>query len=72
MRKADGFLYCPDDALGRDIVTLNEGNAAAAAAITMSAPREAGGNLRSDVDASTVVDVATLIEGVTFGQGGGH
>jgi len=30
IRKADGTLCCPDDAPGRDLVTLAEGNAMAA------------------------------------------
>lgn len=72
IRKADGFLYCPDDAAGRDVVTLNEGNAAAAAQLRIAPPREDGGTFRQDVDPSSVVDVATVVERVTFGNGGGH
>jgi hypothetical protein len=30
VRKADGLLYCPDDASGMDVVSLAEGNAQAA------------------------------------------
>jgi hypothetical protein len=69
--KADGFLYCPDDVSGRDIVTLNEGNVAAARAREMAVPRESGGTLRNDVTAPTD-DVATVVGSVTFGNGGGH
>jgi hypothetical protein len=71
IRKADGFLYCPDDAAGMDVVTLNEGNAAAAAALKTTNPREDGGTFRSDVTPISA-DVATVIGRVTFGNGGGH
>jgi len=70
-RKADGFLYCPDDAAGRDIVTLNEGNAVAAAALRMVVPRQDGGTLRNDVTPPDT-DVAEVVGGVTFGNGEGH
>lgn len=70
-RKADGFLYCPDDASGRDVVTLNEGNQEAAAALQQGAPREDGGTFRQDVT-PPVADLTTVVHGVTFGNGSGH
>jgi hypothetical protein len=70
-RKADGFLYCPDDKNGRDVVTLNEGNVAAAAMRPTSVPREEGGTFPNDVTPPSA-DVAEVVGGVTFGNGGGH
>ena len=72
VRKADGVLGCPDDASGLDVVTLNEGNAAAAAALKTSNPREDGGTFRSDVSPAVEGDVAGIVGGVTFGNGAGH
>src|SRR5262245_36856081 len=70
-RKADGTLVCPDDVDGRDVVTLNEGNAAAARAIEAQPRVYDGGRVAKD-DYSGVVDVASAVGQVTFGNGSGH
>lgn len=69
--KADGTLVCPDDVKGRDIITLNDGNARAAASLGPTGRVYAGGTYPRD-DTSDVVDVATVVGTVTFGNGSGH
>lgn len=68
-RKADGTLCCPDDAAGRDIVTLNEGNARAAAALGPTPRVYSGGSIHQS-DYSDVTDVAETVGNVTFGRQG--
>ncbi len=68
-RKADGLLYCPDDADGRDAVTLNDLNARAAEAIGTQERVFSGAALQKDTY-TDVVDVATVVGDVTFGRQG--
>lgn len=70
-RKPDGTLCCPDDAPGRDTVTLSEGNAAAAASMHGPLPKPDGGSLHRSNDVMDP-DIAEVIGGVTFGNGDGH
>lgn len=70
-RKADGHLYCPQDARGRDSVTLSDGNAMAASGARGPEPRQDGGTLRKSSDVMNP-DIAAVVGGVTFGNGQGH
>lgn len=69
VRKGDGLLVCPDDAEGRDVVTLNELNAIAAQAIGPTERVYSGASHQTDTY-TDVVDVATVVENVTFGRQG--
>jgi hypothetical protein len=70
IRKADGQLYCPNDADGRDAVTLTELNAQGFHGFP-ELPARDGGNLTKP-PAETITNVADVIGRVTFGKGDGN